>query len=88
MKNSKRRAKAIYETIEAVQRLPPYRKSIGDYYVRVMKKIASEGDDFIAEEISRLQKLIFSGVSLMLKDQLTRRQNILRHFNNYRRDEL
>jgi len=88
MRNSHRREKAIIETIEAVQKFPPYKKPIGDYYVKVMRKILNEGDDFVVEEITRLQKLIFGSVSLNLKDELTKRRNILRHFSNYRRDEL
>ena len=88
MRNSQRREKAIRETIEAVQKLPPYKKPVGDYYVKVMRKIMNEGDGFVAEEIARLQKLIFGSVSLNLKDEMTKRRNILRHFNNYRRDEL
>lgn len=88
MRNSNRREKAIRETIEAVQRLPTYRKSTGDYYVKIMKKIVNDGDDFVADEISRLQKLIFGSVSLTLKDEMTKRRNILHHFSNYRRDEL
>ena len=88
MRNSNRREKAIRETIEAVQKLPPYRKSVGDYYVKVMKKIMNEGDDFVTEEIARMQKLIFGSASFSLKDEMTKRRNILRHFNNNRRDEL
>ena len=88
MRNSHKREKAIRETIEAVQKLPPYKKPIGDYYVKVMRKIMNDGEDFVADEISRLQKLIFGSVSLNIKDEMTKRRNILHHFNKYRRDEL
>ena len=76
------------ETIQTVQKLPPYKKRIGDYYVKVMRKIATDGEEFLSEEIERMQKLIFGSTSLNNKDELTKRRNILRQFNNHKRDEL
>eukprot|EP00112_Aurelia_sp_Birch-Aquarium-sp1_P002244 Seg1244.1 transcript_id=Seg1244.1/GoldUCD/mRNA.D3Y31 product="Protein disulfide isomerase-like 2-2" protein_id=Seg1244.1/GoldUCD/D3Y31 len=88
MRNLNRREKAIMETIQTVQKLPSYKKRIGDYYVKVMRKIATDGEDFLLEEIERTQKLIFGSTSLNNKDELTKRRNILRQFNNHKRDEL
>eukprot|EP00795_Rhopilema_esculentum_P016709 gene16709-8159_t len=88
MRNSNRREKAIRESVEIVQKLPPYKKAIGDYYIKIMQKIARNGEDFLLDEITRTQKLIFGSVAFNIKDDLTKRRNILHHFSNYRRDEL
>ena len=88
MRNTNKRSKAIREAVENVEKLPAYKKRNGDYYVKVMEEIHTNGDAFLVDEIHRTQKLIFGSISLNKKDELTTRRNILQQFNKNRRDEL
>lgn len=76
------------DAIEAVQKLAPYKRKAADFYVKVMRRIMAEGDDFLDLEVDRINNLMLARVNLDQMDELSRKKNILQHFRKNKRDEL
>lgn len=58
---------------------PDYRKS-GEYYIKVMKKIQNKGEDYVANEVSRLERMLEGSMVAEKRDSMFKRKNILNQF--------
>ena len=63
-------------------------KESAEVYIKTMTKVLDKGDDFISNEIERVEKLKDGKVSDKKKEQLGKRLNILTSFELRLKDEL
>ena len=63
-------------------------KKSSEVYVKIMQKILAKGNEFVATEIARVEKLSNGKLSENKKTQLKSQANILMSFKNIIRDEL
>ena len=63
-------------------------KKSADVYVKIMQKILVKGNEFVATEMTRVEKLSKGKLSENKKAQLKSQANILMSFKNTIRDEL
>ena len=58
------------------------------YYVKIMRKMHYEGEDFIVKEIHRIEKVLLNILLEEKRDELEKKRNILERFRNRLHDEL
>ena len=68
--------------------MEPITRELAHYYVKVMRDIQSEGEQYLDLEIERINKLFLSDLHLDKRDELTKKKNVLQYFRINRRDEL
>lgn len=68
----------------------PEHKKSGKYYLSVMKKIKAKGIEHVANEISRIQRLLDGHMTSDKRDDMFKRRNILNFFQEAinKKDEL
>jgi len=90
--NSKEQERIIRETVLKINILPPAKRFTADYYVEIMRSVLKQGEGFLDEEITRIDKMLLAEMLEKHKDEMTEKRNILQHFrlhrNHYRKDEL
>jgi protein disulfide-isomerase A6 len=75
------KAAVIKQVEEATSKLSGQEQTSGNLYVKLMQTIVSRGNDFVQNEIARVDRLLEgSGVSATKTDELTIRKNILKAF--------
>ncbi|CAH2233956.1 endoplasmic reticulum resident protein 29 [Pararge aegeria] len=74
------REKILKETENIVEKLDTKDAAAGKTYRTIMQKILEKGDEFIATEINRINKLLSGKVSNEKKKELASRINILQSF--------
>ncbi|XP_034827637.1 protein windbeutel [Maniola hyperantus] len=74
------REKVLKQTEDAVEKLDSKDAATGKIYKTIMQKVLEKGDEFIAAEIKRVNKLLSGKVSDEKKKELASRINILQSF--------
>ena len=52
-----------------------------EIYIKIMKKVISEGDAFVAYEIDRVRKVLAGKLTPDKKEEMEKRLNVLRSFD-------
>jgi hypothetical protein len=52
-----------------------------EIYVKIMKKVVEEGDEFVGREMARIQKVLAGNLKTDKKKEMQHRLNILKTFN-------
>ena len=56
------------------------KKSKAEIYVKIMRKVASDGQTFATSEIERVKKILDGKLSASKKEQMEQRINVLKSF--------
>ena len=90
--NPKEQERIIRETVLKINILPPAKRFTADYYVEIMRSVLKQGEGFLDQEITRIDKMMLAEMLDKHKDEMTEKRNILQHFrshrNQFRKDEL
>lgn len=78
MKNKANREEVLKAATGAVDE--QQEKKLAKYYVKTMERVLNKGDNFIAGEIDRLDRLLGGSLSEKKKDEFNMRKNILKQF--------
>lgn len=82
------RDEIINEATLLIETLPLQKHATADYYLKIMRKIHSEGEDFIVKEIHRIEKVLLNLLLEEKRDELQKKRNILEQFRDRLHDEL
>ncbi len=58
-----------------------------EIYVKIMKKVVEEGDEFVGREMARIQKVLAGNLKTDKKKEMQHRLNILKTFNGDLKNE-
>jgi len=74
---------------EEINNLSSDQKKSGEMYIKVMKKVSKDGEEFVTTEDNRLRKLLKTKLNPTKKEEMEMRLNILQSFQTkHTKDEL
>ena len=65
----------------------PDKAKKAEIYVKIMRKVSSEGEAFATSEIERIKKILEGKLSSTKKQQMEQRINVLRSFTSHQQQQ-
>jgi len=75
-------ASVLSKAEKEVASLPANRKPWGETYIKLMKSIEKKGSDFVAQETTRVSRMLEGSLTAEKRDELQLRKNILTAFSS------